>query len=180
MRYSCPVKYGTCRVPYKPNPYNRVTAQSRSAPYVPSSTTLGLAMKLIRSHLCRYIITQSRLVYVSHQTTTVQSGVYCIVGLHSDSSYRYRLEICNNILARFWKKKRLMFALCLRWSNALENTERPKHGRCHPWSRRPEQGKSELALRSAWLKVLPMFFGGKKVWRWNRNFILDPNNQWNQ
>ena len=104
MRYSCPVKYGTCRVPYKPNPYNRVTAQSRSAPYVPSSTTLGLAMKLIRSHLCRYIITQSRLVYVSHQTTTVQSGVYCIVGLHSDSSYRYRLEICNNILARFWKK----------------------------------------------------------------------------
>ena len=38
-----------------------------------------LAMILISSHLCRYLITQSHLVYVAHHTTAVQPNVYCIV-----------------------------------------------------------------------------------------------------
>ena len=36
-------------------------------------------MILISSQLCRYLITQSHLVYVAHHTTAVQSDVCCIV-----------------------------------------------------------------------------------------------------
>ena len=36
-------------------------------------------MILISIHLCRYLITQSHLVYVARHTTAVHSDVYCIV-----------------------------------------------------------------------------------------------------
>ena len=38
-----------------------------------------LAMIPIGSHLCRYLITQSHLVYVALHTTAVQPGVYYVV-----------------------------------------------------------------------------------------------------
>ena len=44
-------------------------------------------MMLISSHLYRYLITQSHLVYVAHHTTAVQSDAYCIVSNERGPTY---------------------------------------------------------------------------------------------
>ena len=77
-------------------------------------------------------------------------------------SYMYRLGIYSNVLGEILKNMDyLFFTVCAVIQRARKTHKRPKHERCYPWIRPPKQGKSELALRSVWLKVLPMFIFGK-------------------
>ena len=97
---------------------------------------------------------------------------------HSDSSYRYRLGICTNILAGFWKNRMFFFSHCLRWSNALEK---------HRNGQSKEVATLDFVYLSKGSRRLPCdwpswrsfrcFFWGTKKWRWNWNFLPYPNSQ---